>query len=359
MPESPPARDLTRTTLGVLFLAGLLATSFWMLKPFLPALLWATTLVVATWPLMRRLEGWLFGKRWLAIAVMLVVLLLFLVLPFTLAVGTLVDNAEGMVGWIQKAMQGPLPAPPAWLAKVPLVGQSILATWQEIASDGPGGLAARVTPYSGKVATWFVAQAGNFGLLFFDFLLTLVIAAILFARGEIAADGVLRFADRLAGGRGTEAARLAALAVRGVALGVVVTALVQALLGGLGLVIAGLPAAPILTALMFILSIAQIGAAPVLACAALWLWFREHTGWAITLGIWTIVVGSLDNVLRPILIKKGAQLPLLLVFAGVIGGLVAFGPIGLFVGPVILAVAFTLLAAWTRNESDTPSVGTS
>jgi predicted PurR-regulated permease PerM len=138
--------------------------------------------------------------------------------------------------------------------------------------------------------------------------------------------------------------------VRGVALGVVVTALAQSVLGGVGLAVAGVPFAAVLTAVMFMLAIAQIGPLLVLGPSVAWLYWSGSTGWGTFLLIWTLVVGTMDNFLRPILIKKGADLPLLLIFVGVVGGLVAFGLIGIFVGPVVLAVAHTLLSAWVDDE---------
>jgi predicted PurR-regulated permease PerM len=126
-------------------------------------------------------------------------------------------------------------------------------------------------------------------------------------------------------------------------------------LGGIGLAIAGVPFAAVLTAVMFMLALAQIGVLPVLLGGLVWLWWQDHTGWLVALLIWTIAVASLDNILRPILIRKGADLPLLLIFAGVIGGLFAFGLLGLFVGPVLLAVAYTLLDAWVEEASDAPA----
>jgi predicted PurR-regulated permease PerM len=185
--------------------------------------------------------------------------------------------------------------------------------------------------------------------VFIQFLLTVVLAAILYAQGETAAGWVLRFGTRLAGANGEAAVRLSARAIRGVALGVVVTALVQALLGGIGLVIAGVPFAAVLTAIMFMLAVAQIGAVPVLAVAVGWLYWSDAIGWGTFLLVVTIIVGTLDNFLRPILIRKGADLPLLLIFAGVIGGLIAFGLIGIFVGPLVLAVSYTLLGAWLED----------
>jgi predicted PurR-regulated permease PerM len=139
-----------------------------------------------------------------------------------------------------------------------------------------------------------------------------------------------------------------------VALGVVVTALVQALLGGVGLVVAGVPLAGFLTAVMFVLAVAQIGAGPVLIIATIWLYWKMDTTTATIFLVWAVFVGTIDNVLRPFLIKSGADLPLLLIFAGVIGGLLAFGVVGLFVGPVVLAIAYTEVVAWVQDV-DTPA----
>ena len=185
-----------------------------------------------------------------------------------------------------------------------------------------------------------------------EFLLTVLIATLMYASGESVADWLLRFGRRLAGDRGTEAVRLAGQAIRGVALGVVVTALVQSGLGGIGLAISGMPFAAVLTAVMFVLCLAQIGAGPVLIASIVWLYWQGDTFWGTVLLIWSIPVMTLDNVLRPILIKRGANLPLVLVFAGVIGGLISFGLVGIFVGPVVLAVAYTLLDKWVRDEHD-------
>jgi len=187
-------------------------------------------------------------------------------------------------------------------------------------------------------------------MVFVQFLLTIVIAAIMYANGERAAAGVRSFGRRLAGPRGEDSFRLAGQAIRGVALGVVVTAIAQSVAGGIGLAVAGVPFAAILTAVMFMLAIAQLGPVLVLAPAVIWVYWSGSTGWGTFLLIWTVAVGAMDNFLRPILIKRGADLPLLLIFAGVIGGLMAFGLIGIFVGPVVLAVGYTLLEAWVSEE---------
>ncbi len=348
-----PSRDLTRTMLVVIFFVALIVANFFILKPFLPAFIWAVTIVVATWPLMLRLQTWLGGKRGFAVAVMTLALLLILIIPFTLAVVTLLDNADMIKGSAESLKAKGLPPPPGWVSSVPLAGHKLSASWQELASAGPEGLSARVAPYAGKIVNWFVDQAGSIGMMVVQFLLTVLICAILYSGGESAADAVRRFMRRLAGQSGDDVAVLAAKSIRGVALGVGLTALIQSALGGIGLAVAGVPAAVALTAVMFMLCIAQLGPVLVLIPAVIWLYWSDQTLWGSVLLVWSILVGSLDNFLRPILIKKGADLPLLLIFAGVIGGLLAFGIIGLFIGPVVLAVTYTLLDAWVdRGESN-------
>jgi predicted PurR-regulated permease PerM len=182
-----------------------------------------------------------------------------------------------------------------------------------------------------------------------QFLLVVTIAGIFYAGGEDGARLVRRFGRRLAGERGENAIILAGQAIRGVALGVGVTAIVQTVLGGIGLTVAGVPFASLLSAVMLMLCIAQIGPMLILLPAVAWLYWMGDTGWATFLLVWSLIVGSLDNFLRPMLIRRGADLPLLLIFAGVIGGMVSFGLIGIFVGPVVLAVTWTLMLAWIED----------
>lgn len=353
MHSSPPP-DLTRITLQVLWIGILITASFWIMRPFILALTWAAMIVVATWPFMLKVETWLWGKRGLAVAAMTIIMLILFIVPFSLAIAAIIDNADRITDWVKSFQIQALPNLPGWLSGAPIIGPKLTAAWESVRS-GPEGLAARLVPYAGMLFTWFLSQAGGVGTLALQFLLTVIIAAICYANGEKAAAGVIRFARRLGGHRGEEATVLAANTVRGVALGVVVTALLQSLLGGIGLAVAGVPAAAILTAVMFILCIAQLGPGLVLVPAVIWLFWSGSTTWGIVFLVWSIFVGTFDNFLRPILIKKGADLPLLLIFAGVIGGLVSFGVVGLFVGPVVLSVTYRLLGAWVNDEEASPT----
>jgi predicted PurR-regulated permease PerM len=255
-----------------------------------------------------------------------------------------------MSDWVKLLYNFEVPHPPAWLNRVPFIGSDLVTAWEKIGVEGLQDFMKKLAPYGGNVIRWFITEVGGFGALVLQFLLTVALSAILYAKGEHAAEKMKRFGRRLGGARGEHSILLAGQAVRGVALGVVVTALAQAIVGGIGLAIARVPFPAILTAVLFMLAIAQVGPLLVLLPATIWLYWKGSTAWGTFLLIWTIVVSTMDNFMRPVLIKKGADLPLLLIFSGVVGGLIAFGLIGIFVGPVVLAVAHTLLAAWIDEE---------
>ena len=346
---TPAQHDLTRNVLAILALFLLIACTGWILSPFLAAIVWSTMIVVATWRLMLSVERYAWSNRWIAVSVMTLGLLLVLIVPLTAAIVAIVDHADEIANWARVLAKDGLPEPPAWVSTIPLVGAAIDTAWRELVR-GDTGLLSKVSPYIGVVSKWLAAQFGNLGLVTLQFLLTVVIATVMYAGGETAANGVRRFMHRLAGERGDVVVTLAAQAIRGVALGVVVTAIVQSLLGGIGLAIAGVPFAAVLTAIMFMSCIAQIGPVIILAPAVVWLYWSGATGWGTALLVWTVFVGTIDNFLRPFLIKQGADLPLLLIFAGVIGGLISLGLVGIFVGPVVLAVAYTLVNAWIDEK---------
>ena len=352
-----PSWDLTRILLAVTAIGGLVAASFWVLRPFLPAVVWATMIVVATWPMMRSVQARLWGKRGLAVAVMTLAMLVIVVAPIAIGVMTLVEHSGAIVAWSRSVAELSVPGPPERIRSLPVIGERIAAEWERIASARPEDLATRVTPYLKDIARWSISQAGGLGALFVQLLLTVAIAGILYAKGETVAAGVLAFARRLAGGAGERVAVLSAQAIRAVALGIVVTALVQSVIGGVGLIVTGVPHAALLTAVMFLLGVAQIGPLPVLLGAVIWLYWKNDTLWGTVLVVWALATVSFDNFLRPLLIKRGADLPFLLIFAGVLGGLLAFGIIGLFIGPVVLAVTYTLLQAWVAEGEAVPERG--
>jgi predicted PurR-regulated permease PerM len=327
----------------------LVATTLWVLRPFLAAGVWATMLVVSTWPLLTKVQARLGNRRGPAVALMTLGMLLLLIVPFWAAISTIAEHSEQVTELATSLAHRGLPPPPPWVGTLPVVGTKAAAAWTEAAGAGPDGLAAKAAPYAADAVRWAFGSMGSAGGMLIQFLLVVALAAILYANGETAARGVRRFGRRLAGERGENSVVLAGQAIRAVALGVGATAVVQTVLGGIGLVVAGVPFAGLLCAVMLMLCIAQLGPALVLFPVVGWLYWTDQTGVGTVMLVWSIAVSALDNFLRPVLIKKGADLPLLLIFSGVIGGMLGFGLVGIFVGPVVLAVTYTLLLAWIED----------
>lgn len=338
--------ELGRITLSVLFIGGLIAAALWILRPFLAAFIWAVMIVVATWPLLQAAQRLLGGRRSLAVVVMTLALFTVFIVPVVSAFIAVLTHADDFAALASRLATVELPQAPDWLAGLPFVGERLVATWNELASAGIPDLISRAEPYARAIVAWIAQHAGSIAMLMLHFLLIVILASVLYASGESWGGWTRRFGRRLAGEPGERMTILAGQAIRGVALGVVVTAVVQSLLGGIGLAVAGVPFAAVLTALMFVLCIAQIGPILVLLGATAWGWSNLGAGWGVFLLVWSLVIGLMDNFLRPVLIRRGADLPLLLIFSGVVGGLVAFGIVGIFVGPVVLAVAYTLLDDW-------------
>ncbi|MBS0320460.1 MAG: AI-2E family transporter YdiK [Proteobacteria bacterium] len=352
MVTTPQLPDYPRIIVIVLLISLMVGASLWILEPFLPALIWSTMIVVATWPVLLRVQRLVRGRRAIAVTVMTFLILVLMAVPLVLASAQLVQHSDVILAGVNYVTTHNLPPPPAWVGRIPLAGPMLAERWTEFAAADPLSLLRPLAPYAGAIAAWIAARAGGLGAFGIHLVLIVVLCAVLYQYGELGAEGVMRFARRVDGNRGTETIMLAAHAIRAVAMGIVVTAIVQSVLGGIGLAVAGIPYATLLTVLMFVLCVAQIGVLPVLVPAIIWLFWREHTAWGIFLVVWSTVVGLMDNVLRPLLIRRGANVPLLLIMAGVIGGLLAFGGVGLFVGPVVLAVAYTLIKAWV--EQGTP-----
>jgi len=267
-------------------------------------------------------------------------------------VGSLVDYGGDAAHWLAALTRSGFPPAPAWVRALPFVGGQLAGKWDGLAAMSGTDLAATLQPWLAQAGAWLLAKAGGLLALTVQFLLTAVLTTILFLNGERVGRVAVLTARKLGGDDGEALMILAGRAVRGVALGVVVTALLQTVISAVALFATGVPGAGLISGVVLVLCLAQLGPLLPMAASVAWLyWTKQSTAGTILL-VATIIVTVMDNFLRPVLIKRGADLPLLLVFAGVIGGMLAFGILGIFVGPVILAVTYTLLGAWvTDGES--------
>lgn len=357
--NTPATSDLTRTFLVILIIAILITGSVWTVLAFLAALVWASTLVISTWPLLLKFQRMLGGSRAAATAVMTLLIAVVFIVPFALAASVLLDAALEAVDLARTLTSKGIPPPPAWLDRFPLISRQLVTRWQELSAAGADAALEAIRPYVRSTAALVVSITGGFAMIAVHFLLIIIIVPILYTNGEAAARGMLMFAWRIGRERAENSMRLAAHAVRGVALGVVVTALIQSVLAGVGLLLTGVPRAGLLAAILFVMCVAQLGPLLVLVPAIIWLFASGQQVMGAVLILFTLGAVISDNVLKPILIRRGVELPLLLIIAGVIGGMLSFGVMGLFIGPVLLAVTYTLLVEWVRSDPAGPHGGSS
>lgn len=346
-------RSQLERNLGWILLLALLAGCLLVLRPFVSALLWAVVLCFSSWPVYRRLLGFVRNRRTLAALLMTLAMVLVILLPFVIIGLTLADNVNQLTTAAKDWVQNDSHAPPEWLARVPVVGPRAADTWQSLAGDR-AKLWAEAQKFIEPVSAWLIKRGLALGGGLMQLALSIFIAFFLFRDGVTAAGHLTSAVERVGGEQGKHLLTVAGQTIRGVVYGILGTALAQAVMTGIGLVIAGVPGAALLALLTFFASIVPIaGTALVWVPASLWLFHQGATGWGIFLLVWGVGVASLDNVVKPWLISQGSKMPFVLIFFGVVGGALAFGFIGVFLGPTLLAVGYRLVNVWiARRPSD-------
>jgi predicted PurR-regulated permease PerM len=341
-------RSKLEQNLSVGLLVLLLTGCLLVLWPFGSALLWASVLSFSLWPLYSRLLKLLGGRRTLTAALLSVALILIVLLPFGVVTVKLADNVTELKAATQRWLEAGPPAPPAWLAKVPLVGRTATEQWRALAAD-TGTLREQAKRLVEPVGAWLLATGLKLGVGLLQMALSLLITFFFLRNGPAVARQLTRGIERISGERGKHLLLLAGNTVRGVVYGILGTALVQAVMAGFGLLIAGVPGAALLAFLTFFLSVVPMGPPLVLLPAAFWLFHQGSTGWGIFMLIWALIVSTVDNFVKPWLISQGSDMPLILILFGVLGGAFAFGFIGVFIGPTLLAVGYRLLKEWSSS----------
>lgn len=330
-----------------IFVLLLLAVGcFVVLRPFLVPLLWAIILTISTWTAFDWVKQRLGGRAALASTVMTTGLTLFLLVPLIVVGFALADNATTLSRGVRAVLDMGPPDPPEWIGSIPFIGDFIVEEWTEIAGDAEA-LYDIVRPHIGTVTNWLIASGGKLGQGFVDMAISITATFFFYLYGMVALEQLNRATERLGGKRAIALVKVAGDTMRGVVHGIIGTAIGQAICAGAGFYIASVPGALLLGFLTFFLAIIPFGAPLVWIPAAIWLVTEGQTGWAVFLALWgLLVVGSVDNFIKPILISRSGTMPLLLVFLGIIGGALAFGFLGIFLGPILLAVGYTLVKEW-------------
>ena len=317
-----------------------------VIRPFITAFLWGGILSLSTRGLYDRLRGLVGGRKRLAATLSGLAIAAVLFVPITAFAVKLAGELPAYLDRFNALLSGGLGEPPTWLGSLPLVGSAAVARWQAYAAD-PETLRAALRPLIGPVKDYVLGAAAGLGSGILEFALAVVIAGLLYVFGEDFARVVDRIAYKLSGNSGRRQVAVVRSTVRGVFRGILGTCAVQAVLAMIGFWIAGVPGVLVLGMATFFLSVIPAGPALLWIPAAIWLGANGSTGRAVFLAIWgLVVVGGSENIVRPILIGKGTDAPMALIFLGVIGGMLAFGFLGLFIGPTLLTVAFNLFQEW-------------
>ena len=339
------------STLTLVVLAILIIGCFLVLQPFLTAIVWAAILCATMWPLFARVTRWLRGRQGLAALVMVLLIALTMLAPFVIVGVTIAENADRVGDAVRIAIANGPPDPPSWVAGLPLIGESVAATWSRFAND-TASLLEEARNYIEPARKALIAGGATVlgGLL--QLALSVFIAFFFFRDGDAIIGRARGAIERIAGERGHRLAVVATVTVRGVVIGILGTALAQGVLMAIGLALVGIQAAPLLGLATFFLSPVPVGPPLVWIPAGLWLINQGATGSGIFLLLWgLLVVSSVDNFLKPLIISRGSDLPFVLVLLGILGGAVAFGFIGVFLGPVLIAVGYALLKEWAASAS--------
>ena len=354
-----PLRSKLEQNLGAILLALVLGGCLLVMRPFASALLWAGVLSFSSWPLYRRLLKVLGGRRTLAAGLMTLAMILVMLLPFVIVGATLADNVQELTTATRRWIDAGPPAPPGWLAKVPVVGQTATAKWQALAGDSTK-LLQEAKRFIEPVSSWLLKAGLKLGSGLLELALSILITFFLLRNGPSVVERLTVSVGRIAGERGKHLLEVAGNTVRGVVYGILGTALVQAVMAGVGFVIAGVPGAGVLALLTFFLSVVPVGPPLVWLPAAFWLFHQGSNGWGIFMLVWGVGVSSVDNFVKPWLISQGSAMPFILILFGVLGGALAFGFIGVFIGPTLLAVGYRLVVEWgaaqrpATEATDTP-----
>jgi len=342
-----PVRQMGATVLLLLLLIGCLI----VLRPFLSALLWALILSFATWPVYAWIERMLGGRKGLASSLTTLLLALIVLLPIVIVGSSLADEVGQAVAWVRAVFQDGPPEPPSWIESIPLAGGYLYRYWAGVAHNS-SQLLSEFGKYLLPASEWLLGGLKMLGQGTLQLALSLFIAYFFYRDGSDGAKRLKAMAVRLWGDRALRLIEVAAATMKGVIYGIIGTGIVQAILTGFGLWLAGVPAAFLLGFATFFLSLIPVGPPLIWVPASLWLFYSGSTGWGIFLLLWgALAVGSADNIIKPYFISRGSDLPFILVFLGALGGVISFGFLGIFLGPTLLAVGYNIIRDWTRVES--------
>ncbi len=339
----------TTLKIGMLFL--LLFWIFQIISPFLYPVIWGIIIAVATSGNYQKLSAMVGGRQKLAAVIIVIIMLAVMIVPVVILTDSM---ATGITTIADEAKQGTLkiPPPPDNVAGWPLIGESMHAIWLK-SSINIEAVLKQFSPQLKVMGSWLLSTAAGAGFGILQFVLSIIIAGILLAYSTASKKSINLFSRRLAGKSGARFVKIAAKTVNGVTRGVLGVAVIQGILAGLGFLVAGIPGAGLWAFLAMFFAIIQLGILPVTIPAVLYIFSVAEPVTAVLFLIWNILISTVDNVLKPLLMGKGAAVPIPIIFLGSIGGFMTSGILGLFTGAIILSIGYSLYMTWVEQDDDT------
>lgn len=337
--------------IGIAIVVGVLLASLYVLTPFAITLAWGALIAFATWPAVVWLRK-ITRSRLLAASLVSLGLMLLIVGPLVAVGLSFAGDAQEVIQPLVKMAHTTLPAAPTWLDSIPLAGNYLHQQWSVWEAKGPDWF-LDVKPYLHTALTFLVSHSGAFGSVIAQILLAIVFSFWFHLQGEQITSTIHQSLKYLVGPSFASYWEIARNTVQGVINGIIGTSIIQAVLLAIGFAIAGVPGVLLLGIAAFFLSLIPMGPPLLWIPAAMWLMYTGDTSWGLFLIFWgAVVVGGADHILKPVLISRGGVLPLPIVLLGVLGGVLSFGFLGLFLGPVFLALSFTLVREWLKRRTE-------
>ncbi|BAO44037.1 AI-2E family transporter [Thiolapillus brandeum] len=330
-------------------IALLAGWSIYIASPFIGAVVWGGIIAIGSYPLYQWLQKKTGLGKNMAATVLTLVMLTILVVPSVMLSGALIEEASDISGYMQDGHELSIPPPPDNVANWPVVGRKLHSFWTH-AAENPREALGNIEPQLKMLGKWLIGAAAGTGLGILMFIFSIIIAGIFLATASKGRAASVAIFDRLTGNRGEELTNLSRSTVRSVVNGILGIAIIQTLLAGLGFLAMGIPGAGILALICLVLAVVQIDILIILIPLSIYAFSSAGTGAAVLFLIWNIAVGLMNNILKPILLARGVKAPMAIIFIGAIGGLIAHGLVGLFVGAVVLVLAYTLFTLWLDDK---------
>lgn len=337
-----------QTLFTFFFVTFIIIATYFVIRPFILSFTWASMIVITTWPIIVKLEYIFWGSRSLAVIIMLFFLILFLIIPTILLINNIIENVIFYTKWIFENHFKMLNF--FWLNDVPIIGKKLYGYYYQTMKNNNISIITKMKPYIEKITEFIFFQARYFGNFIINLLLMLIFSIILYFKGEKFSKIIRHFAYKISGHQGDAIVLLTYQAVRAVAFGVIISTLIQSFLSILGLIVFNIPYIHFISILILFCCLFQIGPFPILVFLIIYLYCSKSSFLGTTLLLWSIIIIMIDNILKPFLIQIRSNVPKFLILSGMIGGVFSFGMIGLFLGPVILAISYRLVHVWMNND---------